>query len=155
MKVGVPRWGENTSWGHLTLGLCPARPPKPSRRRACPAIARRATAERRQIPLPSCWRRAAGKDSRPGTALRPPQARILAGHWIWGALSLCLCSRMAMLTARHQKANTYHFIPKGRGKKRNPHTEMPGAARNATQINHPGPVRPQKYTPSPPETIQN
>ena len=35
-------------------------------------------------------------------------------------------------------------IPPGRtliGGRRNPHAEMPGAARNATKINHPGPVR--------------
>lgn len=36
------------------------------------------------------------------------------------------------------------IIPAGKvfiGGKRNPHAEMPGAARNATQINHPGPLR--------------
>ena len=33
------------------------------------------------------------------------------------------------------------IIPPGKAKKRNPHAEMPGAARNATKINHPGPVR--------------
>jgi N-sulfoglucosamine sulfohydrolase len=32
----------------------------------------------------------------------------------------------------------------GRGKKKNPKPEMPGAASNATQINHPGPIRLQK-----------
>lgn len=33
------------------------------------------------------------------------------------------------------------ITPPGKTKKRTPHAEMPGAARNATQINHPGPVR--------------
>ncbi len=33
------------------------------------------------------------------------------------------------------------IIPAGKATKRNPHAEMPGAARNATKINHPGPVR--------------
>ena len=33
------------------------------------------------------------------------------------------------------------IIPPGKSKKRNPHAEMPGAARNATKINHPGPLR--------------
>ncbi len=28
----------------------------------------------------------------------------------------------------------------GKAKRRNPHSEMPGAARNATEINHPGPI---------------
>jgi hypothetical protein len=27
------------------------------------------------------------------------------------------------------------------GKKRNPHSEMPGASKNAMSINHPGPIR--------------
>ena len=34
--------------------------------------------------------------------------------------------------------------PKGGGKKKNSKPEMPGAASNATQINHPGPVRLRK-----------
>ncbi|MGY8672487.1 MAG: sulfatase family protein [Verrucomicrobiia bacterium] len=33
------------------------------------------------------------------------------------------------------------IIPAGRVKARNPHGEMPGAAKNAMKINHPGPVR--------------
>lgn len=33
------------------------------------------------------------------------------------------------------------IIPAGKGKVRTPHAEMPGAARNAMKINHPGPVR--------------
>lgn len=33
------------------------------------------------------------------------------------------------------------IVPPGKAKKRNPHAEMPGAARNATKINHPGPIR--------------
>ena len=36
------------------------------------------------------------------------------------------------------------IIPAGKGKVRTPHAEMPGAARNATKINHPGPVRLQE-----------
>jgi N-sulfoglucosamine sulfohydrolase len=36
------------------------------------------------------------------------------------------------------------IIPKGRGKNRSPHAEMPGAASNAMEINHPGPIRLQK-----------
>jgi len=36
------------------------------------------------------------------------------------------------------------IIAAGKTKKRNPHGEMPGAARNATQINHPGPLRLQE-----------
>lgn len=33
------------------------------------------------------------------------------------------------------------IIRSGKTKKRNPHAEMPGAAKNATSINHPGPIR--------------
>jgi N-sulfoglucosamine sulfohydrolase len=33
------------------------------------------------------------------------------------------------------------IIPPGKSKKRNPHAEMPGAAKNAMHINHPGPIR--------------
>lgn len=32
-------------------------------------------------------------------------------------------------------------LPPGKAKTRNPHAEMPGASRNATQINHPGPIK--------------
>jgi arylsulfatase len=32
------------------------------------------------------------------------------------------------------------IIPKGKTKRRNPHSEMPGAAMKATEINHPGPI---------------
>ena len=32
------------------------------------------------------------------------------------------------------------IIPPGKSKVRNPHAEMPGAARNATAVNHPGPI---------------
>ena len=33
------------------------------------------------------------------------------------------------------------IIPPGKAKKRNPHAEMPGAAKGAMTINHPGPIR--------------
>ena len=33
------------------------------------------------------------------------------------------------------------IIPGGKAKVRNPHAEMPGAAKNAEEINHPGPIR--------------
>ncbi len=33
------------------------------------------------------------------------------------------------------------IIPGGKAKQRNPHAEMPGASKNAMQINHPGPIK--------------
>jgi len=33
------------------------------------------------------------------------------------------------------------ILPPGKAKTRNPHAEMPGASKNATKINHPGPLR--------------
>ena len=33
------------------------------------------------------------------------------------------------------------IIPAGKSKVKNPHAEMPGASRNASGINHPGPIK--------------
>ena len=33
------------------------------------------------------------------------------------------------------------ILPPGKAKTRNPHAEMPGASRNASKINHPGPIK--------------
>ena len=33
------------------------------------------------------------------------------------------------------------ILPPGKAKTRNPHAEMPGASKNATRINHPGPIK--------------
>jgi arylsulfatase len=33
------------------------------------------------------------------------------------------------------------ILPPGKAKIRNPHAEMPGASRNASKINHPGPIK--------------
>ena len=33
------------------------------------------------------------------------------------------------------------ILPPGKAKTRNPHAEMPGVSKNATRINHPGPIK--------------